>query len=203
MLAKISLVLNAILLILVINLYVQNCDTSSEAQVSETEIVNNDESLKIAYINTDSLDANYLYAQEIVNTLRDEMEKKQRRLERKAQKLQQEFDQLQQSARSMTPTQLQAAQQRAMQMEQEIQLMQNELANEFAEEQNDLQIELANDLDAFLLEYNSTANYDFIIRKHRSSELLLADETYDITEDVIEKINARYKGKESKKDSLP
>ena len=86
MLSKISLVLNAILLILVINLYVSECKESDEVEGQEQAIQaeNTDTSLRIAYINTDTLDSKYLYALEIVKTLEDEMDKLQRRLERKA-----------------------------------------------------------------------------------------------------------------------
>jgi Skp family chaperone for outer membrane proteins len=203
MLSKISLAINAVLLILVINLYVQNCDTNEgEIDVVETTVEDVNSNLRIAYINTDTLDANYLYAIDIVKTLQEEMEKKQRRLERKATKFQQEFSQMQQYANTMTPTQLQAAQQRAMQMEQEIQVMQNDLAAEFAEEQNALQLSLMNDLDSFLLEYNKSAEYDFIIKKHLASELLLANNNFDITTDVLKKINEGYLNKGEKKDSL-
>jgi Skp family chaperone for outer membrane proteins len=127
------------------------------------------------------------------------MERKQRRLERKAEKLQQEFQMLQQSAPSMTPTQLQAAQQRAMQMEQEIQVMQSDLANEFTAEQTELQIALVNDLDSFLVDYNKTAGFDYIIKKHNTSEVLVANGDFDITADILEKINTRYL---AKKDSV-
>jgi outer membrane protein len=202
MLSKISLAINVVLIVLVINLYLEHSDEGVVEDNIENVSVESEGPLKIAYINTDTLDAKYLYALDIVNTLRDEMEKKQRRLERKATKLQQEFDQLQQASRTMTPTQLQAAQQRAMQMEQEIQLMQNELANEFTEQQNQLQLDLMNDLDSFLVAYNANAAYDFIIKKHNGSELLIAGEQYDITDDVVEKINNRYLGKQNKKDSL-
>lgn len=198
MLSKISLALNAILFILVINLYL-NSNAETEVADESDVIENEDRSLRIAYINTDTLDAKYLYAIDIVNTLQDEMEKKQRRLERKAEKLQQEFQMLQQSAPSMTPTQLQAAQQRAMQMEQEIQVMQSDLANEFTAEQTELQVALVNDLDSFLVDYNKTAGFDFIIKKHNTSEVLIANGDYDITADILEKINTRYL---AKKDSL-
>jgi outer membrane protein len=198
MLSKISLALNAILFILVINLYL-NSNGETEV-VDETDVIENkDRSLRIAYINTDTLDAKYLYAIDIVNTLQDEMERKQRRLERKAEKLQQEFQMLQQSAPSMTPTQLQAAQQRAMQMEQEIQVMQSDLANEFTAEQTELQIALVNDLDSFLVDYNKTAGFDYIIKKHNTSEVLVANGDFDITADILEKINTRYL---AKKDSV-
>lgn len=97
----------------------------------------------------------------------------------------------------MTPTQMQAAQQRAVQMEQEIQIMQQEFANDFSVQQNELQMELVKDLDEFLAIYNETADYDYIIKKHNGSDILVADESFDITEDVLEKINDRYLSKDS------
>ena len=194
MLSKISLVINAILLILVINLYMNKESEVVEEAVSS---VQENTELRIAYLNTDSLDKNYLYANAIVEELEKEFEKKQRRLERKAEKTQQEFNNLQQSARSMTPVQLQAAQQRVVQMEQEIQIMQNQMAEEFAEEQAEMQQKLVDRLDSFLLRYNDSAHYDYIVKKHLGSQILVSNPAYDITEEVLELLNNEYSGEES------
>jgi outer membrane protein len=202
MLSKILIAVNVILVLLVINLYVNKNDELVVIDEQSTARENTDAQLRIAFINTDTLDIHYQYALDIVETLKDEMDKKQRRLERKAGKLQQEFDQLQQQARTMTPSQLQAAQQRAMQMEQEIQMMQQDLATEFADQQNDLQLKLINKLDSFLNKYNQTANFDFIIKKHSGSEMLVAKIDHDITDEVLKLLNEEYLGKDSKKDSL-
>lgn len=202
MLSKILIAINVILIILVVNLYFnKSAESVVVEEQSSGEELSNDQ-LRIAFINTDTLDIHYQYALDIVETLKDEMDKKQRRLERKATKLQQEFDQLQQQARTMTPSQLQAAQQRAMQMEQEIQIMQQDLATEFADQQNDLQLKLINKLDSFLNKYNETANYDFIIKKHSGSEMLIAKNNHDITDEVLKLLNEEYLGENSKKDSL-
>ena len=202
MLSKISLAINAILLLLVVNLYLskekQNSEGNTKSNISSTS----SNSVKIAYINTDTLDVNYQYALDIVATLEKEANKKQRRLERKATQAQQEFNNLQQSARSMTPSQLQAAQERAYQMEQEIQMMQNDLANEFAMDQNKLQIALVNNLDSFLIRYNDTANYDFILKKHNGSQILVSKDQFDITVEVLKLLNEEYLGKNSTGDSL-
>lgn len=202
MLSKISLAINAVLLVLVVNLYIQNCDENSEENVIIEQSENNDTKLRIAFLNTDTLDINYLFTIDAVETLQKEMEKKQRRLERKATKLQQEYQMLQQSARSMTPVQLQAAQQRVVQMEQEIQIMQSDLSNELAQEQNDLQIKLINQLDSFLLRYNERENYDYIIKKHTASEVLIANSEYDITDEVLEMLNKEFLGEDAFADSL-
>jgi len=198
MLSKISLALNAILFILVINLYL-NSNEDVEV-VDETDVIENaDNSLRIAYINTDTLDAKYLYAIDVVNELQDKLEKKQRSSSRKAEKLQQEYQMLQQAAQSMTQAQLQVASQRAMEIEMEMQNMQSEFANELSTEQTQLQTALVNEIDSFLLEYNKTAGYDYIIKKHNTSEVLVANEKYDITDDILEELNTLYL---AKKDSL-
>jgi outer membrane protein len=202
MLSKISLAINAILVIFVINLYIQNCNEEGEEAISTENDESIDNGMKIAFINTDTLDVNYLFTLDVVETLQKEMEKKQRRLERKATKLQQEYSQIQQSARTMTPTQLNAAQQRLMQMEQEIQSMQNDLANELAQQQNELQMDLIHRLDSFLIRYNSKRNYDYIIKKHASSDLLVANANYDITKEVLDLLNKEYLGENNATDSL-
>lgn len=198
MLSKISLALNAILFILVINLYLNS--NEEKTVVDQTDVIENDNtSLRIAYINTDTLDAKYLYAIDVVSALQDKLEKKQRSSTRKAEKLQQEYQMLQQAAQNMTQAQLQVASQRAMEIEQEMQTMQNDFANELSTEQTQLQVALVNEIDSFLLEYNETAGYDFIIKKHNTSEVLVANKEYDITKDILDQLNSRYL---AKKDSL-
>jgi outer membrane protein len=194
MLSKISLALNAILFLLVINLYLNSNEVTEV--IDETDVVENeDKSLRIAYINTDTLDAKYLYAIDVVNELQDKLEKKQRSSTRKAEKLQQEYQMLQQAAQNMNQAQLQVASQRAMEIEMEMQNMQSEFANELSAEQTQLQTALVNEIDSFLVEYNKTAGYDFIIKKHNTSEVLVANQEYDITNDILDKINARYLAK--------
>lgn len=202
MLSKISIAINVILLILVINLYLPKNEDIKDVQEDLPGSVNKGNSMRIAFLNTDSLDVHYQYTIDIVESLKVEMDKKQRRLERKATKLQQEFDMLQQQARTMTPTQLQAAQQRAIQMEQEINVMQNDLANEFSEEQAILQMNLINRLDSFLIRFNEKALYDYIIKKHNGSDILIANESHDITAEVLELLNKEYLGEDNNTDSL-
>ena len=198
MIAKISLALNIILLALVANLYMNN-DAKDEAPVSENS--SSTSSFKVAYLNTDSLDVHYEFANAIRADLEKEAAKKQRRLERKAEKAQQEFNNLQASAQYMTPSQLQVAQQRAVQMEQEIQMMQAELAEEFAIEQAEMQQKLIDKLDSFLVRYNDTAHFDYIIKKHIGSQILLSNPSYDITDEVLELLNAEYLGTDAVADS--
>jgi len=191
MLSKISIAINVILIIAVINLYVKSDDNSSEGNTI-SEVSTMDTPLKIAYIDTDSLNVNYEYVKDITEELNKEIAKKERRLERKTTKLQNEFNQLQRMSPNMTPQQLQAAQQRAVEMEREMQTLQNDLSIELNEEQAEMQIKLVEKLDSFMIRYNQTEQYDYILKKFSGSEILIAKDAYDITDTLISLLNEDY-----------
>lgn len=191
MLSKISIAINIILLIAVVNLYVKICDNNSDTE-TVVETSGTGKQMKIAYIDTDSLNVHYQYVKDITEELNKEIAKKERRLERKTSKLQSEFTQLQRMSPNMTPAQLQAAQQRAVEMEREMQTLQNDLSIELSEEQAEMQLKLVEKLDSFMNRYNATEQYDYILKKFAGSEILIAKNAYDITDTIISLLNEDY-----------
>jgi len=191
MLSKISIAINIILLIAVVNLYVKTCNNNVE-EPTMTGQNSFDKAMKIAFIDTDSLNIHYQYVKDITEELNKEIKKKERRLERKTTKLQNEFNQLQRMSSNMTQMQLQAAQQRAVEMEREIQVMQNDLSEELNEEQMEMQLKLVEKLDSFMNKYNKTEQYDYILKKFNGSEILIANNAYDITDTIITLLNKDY-----------
>lgn len=191
MLSKISIALNVVLILAVGNLYYQNSNGQTETEASNVE-EDTTKPLRIAFLNTDSLNSNYQYIKDLTDDLNQEAEKKQRRLERKTSKMQSEFMQLQRMSSTMTPAQLQNAQQRVVQMEQEIQTIQNEMNESLNEEQMAVQIKLVAHLDSFITAYNQSENYDYILKKFTGSEILWSDSLYDITDTVISLLNQAY-----------
>ena len=191
MLSKVSIALNIILLIAVINLYVKTCNNNVEEPVLTGQTSFNN-TMKIAFIDTDSLNLHYEYVKDITEELNKEIKKKDRRLERKTTKLQNEFNQLQRMSANMTQMQMQAAQQRAVEMEREIQVMQNDLSEELNEEQMEMQLKLVEKLDSFMNRYNQTEQYDYILKKFNGSEILVANDALDITDTIIALLNEDY-----------
>jgi outer membrane protein len=191
MLNKISIGLNIVLLIAVINLYVKTCNNNND-EPALTETTSAEKPIKIVYIDTDSLNVHYDFVKDITEELNKEIEKKQRRLERKTAKLQSEFTQLQRLSASMTQSQLQAAQQRAVEMDREVQVMQNDLSEELNEEQLELQTKLVEKLDSFMTWYNQKEQYDYILKKFNGSEILIANDALDITDTLIILLNQDY-----------
>lgn len=64
------------------------------------------------------------------------------------------------------------------------------LSNELAQKQADFLKTLQDSLDSFLAEYNKDKKYDMILNK---ATVLFSDKKYDITQDVINGLNKRYK----------
>ena len=78
--------------------------------------------------------------------------------------------------------------------QQSLQELQNRLAAELDKEAADFSVALKDSLDHFLAIYNKDKKFDMILSKSdATSNILFADKRYDITVDVINGLNKRYK----------
>lgn len=149
--------------------------------------------LRIAYIEIDSLTAQYEYAKEKSLELekkstnaRNTIQSKTQQLERNAQSFQQKLQNNGFTSREQAE-QAQAALQRE---QNNIMALQQRLESELANEQQKFLQAFQDSLDNFLAVYNKDKKYDMIINK---AAVLYADHRYDITTDVVNGMNKRYK----------
>lgn len=151
--------------------------------------------VRIAYIDTDSLVEKYDYHRE----LRTKLEKKAKALEddlaKKSQVFQENIQLLEQQAATMSDEQLKAAQMDLQQSQQRLMMYRDEKAQELAEEESQLNLLIKDDMDEILDNIRKEYNLDFILSYDPSSILLDANEDYDITEMVAERLNEKYKSK--------
>lgn len=148
---------------------------------------------KIAYVNIDSLEANY----ELLKTKREEFKKRQGQME---SELERSFQQMQSDAaevnkkaqaNSLTQAEYEAAQKRLGQMQQSLETRKQSLTEQLVKEQDDFNKDLKARLDAFLADYNKTRNYDYILSySSAGSAILYANKALDITKDVVAGMNA-------------
>ena len=80
--------------------------------------------------------------------------------------------------------------------EQDLQELSTKLQNGLLEESNKNNLLFRDSINAFLKEYNKTHQYDLIFSNTGLDNLLYADEAYNITDEIVEGLNARYKSKE-------
>jgi outer membrane protein len=151
--------------------------------------------VKLAYIEVDSLMSQYKFAKEYTlvlqkksNNARNTLNQKGNQLQAAAANFQQKLNNNGFQSREQAAS-VQAAIQRQQQDLQELQVrLETELANETAKYNTALRDSLNN----FLKEYNKAKKFDMILSK-AGDNILLADKKYDITQDVINGLNKRYK----------
>ena len=152
-------------------------------------------SLKIAYVEVDSLMTQYefckdfsLVLQKKSNNARNTLNQKGQQLQNAAANFQQKLNNNGFTSREQAEGQ-QAAIQRQQQSLQELQArLENELASETAKYNEALRDSLMHFLDA----YNKDKKYDLILTK-QGDNILYAAKRFDITKDVINGLNKRYK----------
>ncbi len=151
--------------------------------------------MKLAYIEVDSLMSQYKFAKEYTlvlqkksNNARNTLNQKGNQLQAAAANFQQKLNNNGFQSREQAAS-VQAAIQRQQQDLQELQArLESELANETAK----YNAALRDSLNNFLKEYNKAKKFDMILSK-AGDNILLADKKYDITQDVINGLNKRYK----------
>lgn len=159
------------------------------------------ESTKIAYVDVDSLMKKYQYCLDYAEVLKKKTETIQNTLQSKGLALQKEAADFQSKMQqgSYTREQAEAVQTSLQKKQMQLQNLQQSLANEFDRLQNKYNEALRDSVQNFLKEYNKTYGYTYILSKV-GDNILLADDRYDITDDVIKALNKRYKpGKDIQK----
>ena len=157
-----------------------------DVQVSQT--------LKVAFVNLDTLMSKYNLAQDInKEMMRKEEDIKMKLTERyKAlQADQADFERKYKNNVYATPERAQNEYNRILQQEQEIVQLEQSLTLEFEKEGLQKNMALRDSINQYIAEYNKDKGYDFIITK-LGENLLYANPTYDITKDVIKGLNKRY-----------
>lgn len=198
---NISLIINAVLGIAVIVLFVlvlggkNNGGAPGVVFGSDSTLT---VKLPIAYVNVDSLLLNYQFAKESNETLLKKQEDSRLDLNVQARQLQGEMAEFQRKLENnafLSRERAEQEQNRLMRKEQDLQQLNAKLSQELMEVQQKVSEELRDTINAFLKEFNKNKKYEMIISNTASDNILLANEGYDITQEVIEILNERYNKK--------
>lgn len=93
---------------------------------------------------------------------------------------------------SMSKKEIDLQQELLTNKQQQINNYQQALQTQIQEEDNKMTQTVFNDLNAFIKEYGQENNYKIIMGANGSGNILHADPSVDITEDVIKELNERY-----------
>ena len=151
--------------------------------------------VKIAYVEVDSLMTQYEFCKEFTLILQKKSNNARNTLNQKGQALQSAMANFQQKLNNngFTSREQAESQQAAIQRQQQsLQELQARLENELANETNKYNEGLRDSLQHFLAAYNKDKKYDLILTK-QGDNILYAAKRFDITNDVINGLNKRYK----------
>ena len=151
--------------------------------------------LKIAYVEVDSLMTQYDYAKDYSVTLQKKSNNARNTLTQKGNALQAAVNNFQQKLNNngFTSREQAASVQAAIERQQrDLQELQARLENELASETAKFNETLRDSLQNFLKDYNKDKQFSLILTK-QGDNILLADKKFDITNDVINGLNKRYK----------
>ena len=170
----------------------QNLDAETLSSTAVEEDSTASTALRVAYINNDTLIAGYAYQQELRESLENQARLLDADLQKRTKVFEENYTLLEQEAPNMSPEELQFAQADLMQRQQELIQYRDARAQELAEEEARLTNELLDDLNAVLKELKKEQGIDFIFSLSPTSSLLMANDRYDMTQQVVSRLNENY-----------
>ena len=171
-----------------------SCNNQSP-KMDDQPAATSSEGLKIAYVEVDSLMTQYTFAKDYSVTLQKKSNNARNTLNQKGNALQAAAANFQQKLNNngFQSREQAASQQAAIERQQrDLQELQARLENELASETAKFNEALRDSLQNFLKVYNKDKKFDLILAKS-GDNILIADKKLDVTQDVINGLNKRYK----------
>ena len=173
---------------------------------SNNEVEAQGELLPIAVVNTDSILLHYTLAVEASDKLQAQYEESMVKLDTKAKAFQKEYETFQQDVVNFQKkveanaflsreraeseqARLQKKEQQLMAQQQELENLRQKLSADFMAQQSELTQQLQDSVQAYLREMNADGHLHLILN---DAVLMNKVAGYDITDEVIEALNARY-----------
>lgn len=193
---KTSIIVDSILGVAVVALFILFFTNKPQKVVTNEagEVVAAQE-LPVAFINLDSLLVNYTFAIEANDQLMSKQEDARLKLNTRARNLQNKAAEFQRKLDNNAFLSRERAEQEANKLQQEQAELQNleaKLTQEIMEENQNLNLQLADSLTNFLKDFNADGRFQMILSNTGKDNVLMAADALDITAEVIAGMNARY-----------
>lgn len=202
---KWALIVNGILIVAVAVLYIlfftAGRGNGNKQQVPGGDSISGNGSLRIAYINTDTLLNNYDRFFELRKQITDKQQRFENELSTKQVQLQKKINDYQSKVQKglLLRSEMQEIEQQLNAEGQNFQQLQMEYNQQLNEEMQVMNRKLYEDIVEFLKEYNKDHQYAYILSDSYGGGILYAEKSLDITWDVIRKMNEKYKAEKAKK----
>jgi outer membrane protein len=191
-----SLVMNAILLIGLVILYILFFTSKKEEQVKIPFAFQKTggNSMKVVFVNIDTLNSRY----EFVKVLKNDLEGTGKRLQNEILGEQAAFEkeaadfQKQVAANTIPEDRAKIIYEALMQKQQALMEKKDRYTQQVGEKEMDMNKRLLDTVSNFLKRYNRIYRYDYILGFREAGEILVGNDTLDITNDVLGALNKEY-----------
>ena len=154
----------------------------------------NGETLRIAYVDIDTLLMNYTLWMELNEEMIRKEESVRATLNEKAKTLQTEFEEFERKLNNnafATRERAEAEQNRILKKREELEQTTERLTSELAIENNKNSVLFRDSINAYIQDYNKTRQYNVILSRI-GDNILYIDNAMNITQEIIDGLNARH-----------
>ena len=159
-------------------------------------------SSKIVYVNLDVLNDKYDYIKDVNKSAKADQQNLENEYQTKAKKLQEDYATFQQKAQQGLLSENQASAEQESLLKRKDDLDQIELKSQSLMEKIQARTdEMNKEMKDYIKEYNKNSNYTYVFAYSAGplSPLLFANDSMDITNDILDGLNEQYKAKKGKK----
>lgn len=189
-------ILTAILAIAVVVLFYLHFKTPGDLATKAAIPVNtNPVASNIVYVNSDSLLENYSFFKNKKAEFESKEGQIKSHLQAESERLQKDAADYQERAATMTDTERAKKEEELMQRQQTLMKKKDDMLGAFDEEQSNFNEQLYAKLSTYLKEYNKGKNYTFILGYQKGGGILFANDSLDITKQVLDGLNKDFETK--------
>ena len=169
-------------------------------QAPTAPVAYNGATLKIAYVDIDTLLINYNLWIELNDEMIRKEESVRATLNEKARALQNDYEEFERKLNNnafATRERAEAEQNRILKKREELEATSERLTNELAVENNENSVLFRDSINAYINDYNKTHGYNIILSRI-GDNILYIDNAMNITQEIIDGLNARHEKNKKK-----
>ncbi|MDR1644908.1 MAG: OmpH family outer membrane protein [Tannerellaceae bacterium] len=195
---NINYIIHGVLAVAVIILFIMQFTGKKTQEEEKPSLVTEGEApliLPVAYVNMDSLLQSYHYYNDLNEIIMRKEENARANVNQQGNQLQTEIQDFERKVNNnafLTRERAEQEQQRLVKKRQELEALDNRLTQELIAEQQRLMEQLRDTLSAQLKVFNVEKKYKIIFSNVSNDNILLADDVYDITKELIQYLNKSY-----------
>ncbi len=210
---NLSVTLNVVLIIAVAVLYYlhfssKNCSTETANANDSTALAKpivlapkDIKGSKMVYVNLDVLNEKYEYIKDVNVSAKAELSSLESQYQKKGQKLQEDYLAFQQKAQGglLSENQIATENEGFAKRKEELDMMEQK-SQDMMDKMQQRSDEMNVSIKDYLKEYNKNSNYNYVMAFSNGplSPILIANDSFDITNEILEGLNAQYRASKKK-----